>query len=57
MRRLDKQNIRKLQKTSGSYYVSIPIFMVRAMKLKEKEKVVVAYDKKGKRIIIKDWKK
>ena len=34
----------------------ISISMVRAMKLREKEKVVFEYDKRRKRIIIKDWK-
>lgn len=55
-RRLEQRNIRKLQKSHGSYHVSIPIDMVRAMKLKERERVIFEYDKRRKRIIIKDYK-
>lgn len=55
--RLDKRNIRKIQHTHGSYHVSIPIDIIREMKLKEREKVVFEYDKRNKIIKIKDWKK
>lgn len=50
-------NVRKVQYSNGSYYLTVPINIVREMKLKEREKVVFEYDKKRKRIIIKDWKK
>ena len=55
-RKLSQRNIRKLQHSNGSYYLTIPIEMVREMKLREREKVVFEYDKRRKRIIIKDWK-
>ncbi len=35
--------------------VTLPIEMVKELKWREKQKVVI--DKKGDRIIIKDWKK
>lgn len=56
-RKLSERNIRKVQKSHNTYYVSIPIEIVKEMKLQEREKVVFEYDKKRKRIIIKDWKK
>ncbi len=57
MRKIGQQNIRKVQKSHGVYYVSIPIKIVRSMKLQEKQKVVFDYDDKKQKIIIKDWKK
>ena len=51
------RNLRKIQKSHGVYYVSIPIDIVREMRLREKQKVVFEYDKKRKRMIIVDWKK
>ena len=56
-RKLEKRNIRKLQYSNGSYHLSIPIEIVRAMKLQEREKVVFEYDKRNKIIKIRDWKK
>jgi len=52
-------NIRKIAKMSGgkSYGLTLPIAVVRDLKWKERQKVVVEYDKKRKRIIIKDWQK
>lgn len=55
-RKLEKRNIRKLQYSHGSYHLNIPIEIVREMKLKERERVVFEYDKKRKRIIIRDFK-
>ncbi len=54
---LNQNNIRKLTKTGGgkSIAVTIPIEMVRELKWRERQKVVVT--KRGKSIIIKDWKK
>lgn len=57
MGRRTKENIRKIQRSSSMYYVSIPIAIAREMKLRERQKVVVDYDKRRKRIIIKDWQK
>ena len=52
-------NVRKIAKMSGgkSYGLTLPIAVVRDLKWKERQKVVVEYDKKRKRIIIKDWQK
>jgi hypothetical protein len=55
-RKKGKENIRKLQITRGSYYISLPVDLVREFKWKEKQKVVVKKLAKGK-IIISDWKK
>jgi len=57
MGRHKNENIRKIQRSHGSYIVSIPISIAREMKLKERQKVVFEYDKRRKKIIIKDWKK
>jgi len=55
-RRLEKKNIRKLTKLGGkSIAVTIPIDMIRELKWRERQKVVVK--KVGKRIIIEDWEK
>jgi hypothetical protein len=55
-RKLVNKNIRKLTKVgSHSISVTLPIEMVKKLKWKERQKVVV--DLKGKVISIKDWKK
>jgi antitoxin component of MazEF toxin-antitoxin module len=56
-RKLEDNNIRKLSKTGGgkSVSVTLPIEMVRELKWREKQKVVVK--KKGDRLIIEDWKR
>lgn len=57
-RNLEDRNIRKLSKSggnSGSICVTLPIEIVRALKWKEKQKVVVK--KRGNGILIADWKK
>jgi bifunctional DNA-binding transcriptional regulator/antitoxin component of YhaV-PrlF toxin-antitoxin module len=56
MRKIEEQNIRKLTRTGkGSISVTIPIEIIRQMKWKEKQKVVVK--KTGSKIVIEDWKK
>jgi len=55
MGRRKDENIRKVQRSGGMYYVSIPIEIAREMGIRERQKVVVEYDNRGKRIIIKDW--
>ena len=57
MRKLNKQNIRKLGKTGrgATITVTLPISIIRELKWKEKQKVVVK--KSGQKIIITDWKK
>jgi len=55
-RKLEDKNIRKLTKSGGkSISVTLPIEIVRKLKWKSKQKVVV--EKKGKTVVIKDWKK
>lgn len=56
MRKLSNQNIRKLTKVGGkSYGITIPIEIVKNMKLKERQKLVVRQS--GQKIIVEDWKK
>ena len=54
-RKLGQKNIRKIFKNGSSYAVTLPIEIVRELKLREKQKVVVK--KRGKGILITDWKK
>ena len=55
-RKLGEQNIRKLQKVgNGSVSVTIPIELIRKLKWREKQKVVIR--RRGKGLIIEDWKK
>lgn len=54
-RKLEDKHIRKILKNGDSYAVTIPIEVVRELKWKEKQKVVVK--KRGKGVSIVDWKK
>jgi bifunctional DNA-binding transcriptional regulator/antitoxin component of YhaV-PrlF toxin-antitoxin module len=54
-RKLEDKNIRKIYKKSDSYAVTIPIEIVRELKIKKGQKVVIK--RSGKDIIITDWKK
>jgi antitoxin component of MazEF toxin-antitoxin module len=55
-RKLEDRNTRKLSKQSnGSYAVTLPIEIVRELKWRDKQKLVVR--KSGDKIIIEDWKK
>jgi antitoxin component of MazEF toxin-antitoxin module len=54
MRKLVDKNIRKIYKKSGSYALTIPIEIVKALNMKEGQKVAVTI--KGKNIVITDWK-
>jgi hypothetical protein len=48
--------VRKIVKNGrGSYYVNLPIDLVRDMKLRERQKLTLV--RKGKQIVIEDWKK
>lgn len=50
------KSIRKLTKVGGlSLSVTIPIEIVRELKWRERQKVVVK--KRGKKIVIEDWSK
>ena len=50
--------IRKITKLSGgeSYGITLPLAVIRDLKWKERQKVIVEYDKRTKTIKIKDWK-
>jgi hypothetical protein len=50
-----KENTRKIQQSKGMYYISIPVQLIRKLKWRERQKVVV--DKFGKGLKIKDWVK
>lgn len=53
---MKKRSIRKLTKLGGhSLGVTIPIDLVRELKWRERQKVVVT--KRGKKLTIEDWKK
>lgn len=54
-RKLEDKNIRKITKSGNSYAITIPIEIMREFKWREKQKVTVK--KRGKSIIISDWKK
>ena len=49
-----EEHVRNIQKSKGSYSVTLPINIVRSLKWRERQKVVIRKD--GKRIIIEDWK-
>jgi bifunctional DNA-binding transcriptional regulator/antitoxin component of YhaV-PrlF toxin-antitoxin module len=53
-RALKYKNIRNIQKNQSTYYVSLPIEAVRELGWKERQKVVIT--KRGKKLIIEDWK-
>ena len=55
MRKLNQTNIRNIQKSGGSYYVTLPIEVIRDLGWKERQKVVIK-KVSGKKIEIKDWK-
>ena len=55
-RKLKDKNIRKLTKTGGnSISLTLPIGMIRKLKWRSKQKVVVK--KVGDKLIVSDWKK
>ena len=52
----DKKYIRKVVKNGReSYYINIPKEIVKELKIKERQKLIIA--KKGKGILVVDWKK
>jgi bifunctional DNA-binding transcriptional regulator/antitoxin component of YhaV-PrlF toxin-antitoxin module len=53
-RAVNDENIRKIQKSKRSYYVTLPIEYVRKLGWREQQKVVV--HKPGKRLMIEDFK-
>ena len=54
-RKTNKEQIRKIQSSGGSYFVSLPISGIRELKWKEGQKVVIK--KRGQGFSIVDWKK
>jgi hypothetical protein len=56
MRKLNKQHIRKLGRVAkgSSFFITLPIEMIRDLKWRGKQKLIVK--KKGKKLIIEDWK-
>jgi len=55
-RKMEKRNIRKLSKSgTNSYYVTIPIEIIRKMRWKKGQKLVVEEGNKSNTISIKDW--
>ncbi|MBL4644249.1 MAG: hypothetical protein JKX80_00090 [Candidatus Pacebacteria bacterium] len=56
-RKLEDRSIRKLTRTGSgkSISVTLPIDVIRKLKWRDKQKVVVT--KRGKGILITDWKK
>jgi antitoxin component of MazEF toxin-antitoxin module len=54
MRRLEKQEIRKIYKHNQSYALTLPIGLVRELGWQERQKVTVK--RKGNNLIITDWK-
>lgn len=55
MGRRKEENIRKIQQAGkeGSYHLTLPIKIMRELKWRQGQKVVVK--KRGKRVIIEDW--
>jgi len=56
-RSLDERHIRKLIRGSSSYLVTLPIQAIRDLGWKKSQKLVVELDRRGKRLIIKDWER
>ena len=54
-RELKEKGIRKVYKKSGSYCITIPMEIATELKIRKGQKVVVK--RRGKSIIITDWKK
>ena len=52
-RKIEERAIRTIQRSKGTYSISLPIEVVRALKWRERQKVVVTKHGRGMRII--DW--
>lgn len=57
MGRQKDENLRKIQQSGkrGSYHLTLPVRIMRELKWREGQKVVVK--SRGKKITIEDWKK
>ena len=54
-RKIEKRNIRKLFKKSGSLCLTVPAEMAHTLKFREGQKV--EFSLRGKTILLKDWEK
>lgn len=54
-RKTENKNIRKVFKSGSSYAVTIPLEIVKKLRIRKGQRVVV--DRSGKKIIIEDWEK
>lgn len=55
-RKTEKRNIRSLTKIAGkSFGITFPIDLIRKLGWRERQKLTVT--PKGKKLIVKDWKK
>lgn len=54
-RNINDENVRNIQKSKRSYYVTLPIEYVRKLGWREQQKVVVK--KLGGKLLIKDFEK
>jgi antitoxin component of MazEF toxin-antitoxin module len=52
-RKLEDKNIRKVFKKSGSYCVTVPIEIIKDLKIREGQKL--EFRKRGGDIVISDW--
>ena len=53
-RKVGQENIRSIQKSHGTYTISIPVEVMRELGWQERQRVVVT--KSGKKLIIDDFK-
>ncbi|OGH78785.1 MAG: hypothetical protein A2469_03780 [Candidatus Magasanikbacteria bacterium RIFOXYC2_FULL_40_16] len=53
--RINKEQIRKIQNSKGSYFVSLPIDKVRELGWRNGQRIIIA--KQGSKLIITDWKR
>lgn len=49
-----ERNVRALQQSNGTYHITLPKEMVKALGWRERQKLEV--DKRGKKLVIVDWK-
>jgi len=54
-RKLVDKSVRKIYNRSGSYAVTLPMEIIKELKWREKQKVIIK--RRGRGIIIEDWKK
>ncbi len=54
-RKMNKEQIRKIQSSKGSYFVSLPIAKVRELGWRNGQKVTIT--KQGDKLVVADWKR